>query len=254
MGSICSRLTSKGEVTWRAVIRLKGFPDFSKTFKDKKEAELWVQKTEGSLRAQHEIPKFTLNQFFDRLEVDILPKKNPKYVHKELPYIKFWREHLGNKIATDITPSEIETKANLLYGMKSRFGVPYSPETRRKYIQTLSFLYNTAIKHWRWALTNPTSHVDLHVQAIKDWQSNTKKIISSGTWQAKKKEFLECFYKQLRKNNIPDHVGLDMMKFFNMSKHSLQHVIAEDTNTTIKSLFYIADKLGITIEFRVQND
>lgn len=238
------------ERPWRAQIRLKGFKEKSKNFKTEKEAKAWALVTEEAMRSQPVLMKYTLNNFLDRLEVDILPKKNPLYVKKEIPYILFWRSQLGDKIATEITSEEIEVAANSLYNRQTRLGKSYSPETRRKYIQTLTYLYNIAIKHWKWAVINPAMHVDLHTDSIKESQNRIKTAEKDISWKTFKGDFIYAVLDQLKDRGIPTHIGIEMMRFLDMSKHSLQTLLDPNHNSTIASLFNVAKKLDITVFFQ----
>lgn len=192
---------------------------------------------------------FTLNEFFDRFEIEILPKKNPKYVDKEKPYIAFWRERLGHRIACTITDQEIEEHANSLYKMTTRHGHPYSPETRRKYVQTLNHLFNVACIQWRWLSDNPASRVDLHIQAIKQSQDNYNEKVSFSVKEFKEK-FLKCVgaaLKATKGEDFPDKPSVALSKLSGISKTSLQQLYDPDANVTLEKVLQLADAVGLRL-------
>ena len=50
MGAIDERKTKEGKVTYRARVRLKGYPQQVVTFSRKTDAKKWIQDTEASIR------------------------------------------------------------------------------------------------------------------------------------------------------------------------------------------------------------
>lgn len=248
MASLEKRVDSKGNVTYRVQIRLKGHKEVAKNFKTEEEARSWGKKTEDAIRGKSEIPYFTLNIFFDRFESDVVPTKNQLYKDKHRPYIAFWRESLGKKIASEITPTEIEMLADSLYNKTTRLGNPYSPETRRKYLWVLGNVYNIAMKEWKWVLYNPVSSVSLHNDQIKQSQNREKEKTPFPIKEFKKK-FLCVLEGQLKNAGVPNHPGIGLCGLSGISKTSLQKIYDPDCDITLKNLLKLAECTGI--EFNI---
>jgi len=80
MGTIEKRLTDDGYETFRAKVRLKGFPNQSATFKRKTDAKKWIQDTESAIRegryfATAESKRHTVANLIDRYVKSVLPTK-----------------------------------------------------------------------------------------------------------------------------------------------------------------------------------
>lgn len=250
MASINKRTSENGVVSYQAMIRRKGFPTTSKTFATEKEARVWAQLMEESMAAPVAFPKFNLSDYIDRFEVEEVPLKNPKYKNKESVYLKFWRDSLGERLASSITSDEIEKLADSLLTKTSRFGVPYTLETRRKYIQSLGCLYNIAIKKWRWCTVNPVAHVNLyHDQILKQRRSGVAEKEPAGLdvyeW---KKAFMEKIGAQLESRGMPQGVSRALVALTGISKTTLQQFFDLKQNVTLLSLLKLARALDISIE------
>jgi len=80
MAHIDERKTDDGKIHYRALVRLKGFPTRSATFKRKTDAKLWAQQTEAAMRdGRHfktaEAKKHTVSDLVDRYIDNIIPTK-----------------------------------------------------------------------------------------------------------------------------------------------------------------------------------
>ena len=88
MATIEERRTSKGELRYRALIRLRGFPAESATFLRKMDAKRWVQQTEAAMREgryfkSSEARKHTVADLVDRYTRDVLGDR-PRHRESEL--------------------------------------------------------------------------------------------------------------------------------------------------------------------------
>ncbi len=253
MASINKRISESGVVSYQAMIRKKGFPTTSKTFATEKEARVWAQLMEESMASPIAFPKFSLSDYIDRFEVEEIPLKNPKYRNKEFVYLKFWREAFGNREASEITTDEIEKQADSLLTKINRYGVPYTLETRRKYLQTLGHIYNTAIKKWRWCTVNPVAHVNLYLDQISNQRKggvkeNGQVGLDVYDW---KKDFMEKVALELCRRGLPYGTSFALRQLTGLSKTSLQRFFDIKQNLTLLSLLKLAKALDISIEAKV---
>jgi len=73
-------IEKRGELQWRARIRRKGYPEISRTFDTRKEAEAWARAMEREMDTGHFMPrteaeKTIFSDFSRRYRQDILPSK-----------------------------------------------------------------------------------------------------------------------------------------------------------------------------------
>jgi len=161
MASIEERTNSKGEKSYRAKVRLKGFPTQSATFKRKTDANRWISSTESAIReGRHfktsQAKTKTLNDAIERYEKEIFPRK-PKSVKKQKGQLDWWAKQLGSFTLADVTPSIIsEYRTKLLQGDN---GKPRSGATANRYMAILSHLMTIAVKEWEWLPENPCSKI-----------------------------------------------------------------------------------------------
>lgn len=240
MANIRRRIKKDGTYSYTATVRIKGHPDISKTFSTEEAARVWSQNIKLSLKNESKIPKLKLNQFIERYEVDVVPSLDKKYYNSVSAHLTYWKNCLGNKIATEVDSLEIEHYANKLY----KEGL--SPETRRKYLVALSSVYNSACKFWKWALFNPVKSVDTHQLEIKKSQKIRldRKLNIYNEYHSFKSEFRDAIENKIKTKNIVLSHMLDNLK---ISKSMYQNVIDPLKNCTIGLLFKVSKYLGIEL-------
>ncbi len=160
MASIEQRSNSKGEVSYRAKVRLKGYPPQSATFKRKTDAKNWISDTESAIRNGRyfqgsESKKHTLSELIDRYIENVLPDKSSSkiFLKNQEFQLKWWKAQIGDYLLSDITASKISALKDKLVEEKNR------PTTANRYLAALSHCYNTAINEWEWTNENPVKKV-----------------------------------------------------------------------------------------------
>jgi hypothetical protein len=118
MANIEKRITPTGKTTYRAKIRLKGFPVQSATFDKLAAAKSWGATTEAALReGRHfkgvEAKRRTLGEALDKYIGQVLPTK-PKSQGSQLHQLHWWKEKLGDYSLAEITPLLIAEKRDQL--------------------------------------------------------------------------------------------------------------------------------------------
>ena len=106
MATIEKRYSKTGEASYRAQIRLKGYPMQTATFKSKSTAKKWSQTTESAIReGRHfktsEAKKHTLAELIDRYIKDVLPTK--KQDGHQQQQLEWWKSKLGDHALADIS-------------------------------------------------------------------------------------------------------------------------------------------------------
>ncbi|MBX2834586.1 MAG: site-specific integrase [Micavibrio sp.] len=163
MASIEERTNSKGDKSYRAKVRLKGYPVQSATFKRKTDATRWIASTESAIReGRHfktsEAKRRTLSEAIERYRKEILPRK-PKSMKKQSLQLTWWDKQLGQYSLADITTSVISEARSTLLNESLGNNRTRSEATANRYMAVLSHLLNVASKEWEWISENPCSRI-----------------------------------------------------------------------------------------------
>lgn len=238
MAAISKRTKKNGEISYRATIRIKGFPETSATFSTEQECIEWAQQTEKTFKTAKVDFSPLLSQAIDRYQSEILIKKSKSQQEDEKPHLKFWQERLGTKFLRDITPSEIEDIANEIYKIISkRSGMPLTYESRRKYLTTLSFLYNTCIKEWRWLHSNPVTYVNKHVPS--------KKKLKISITDRHSVQFYNKVHEMMEKNGISINA---LARKVGCALSTMQHCLDRNSNITFQMMIKTCKALDLEFE------
>jgi integrase len=164
MAIIEERKNSKGEKSFRAKIRLKGFPIQTATFSRKTDAKHWAQQTEAAMREGRyfnytQSKTKTMNDLIDRYIDEILPLKSRKTIIVQTQQLGYWKETIGHLRIDEVKPSIIIAIRNeLSKGLTCR-GKKRSNATINRYIGVLLHAFNIAIKEWEWTHDNPCAKI-----------------------------------------------------------------------------------------------
>lgn len=163
MAVIQERLSSDGKKKYRALVRLKGFPPQSATFERKTDAKKWAQDTESAIRDGRyfktaEAKKHTVTELIDRYSKSVLPTK-PKNSQNQSIHLRWWKNQIGYYFLSDITSSVISQCRDDLLDEDIRGGKKRSPATVSRYMTTMSYVMNVALKEWEWIELNPFTRV-----------------------------------------------------------------------------------------------
>ena len=96
MAIIEERKNSKGEKSYRAKVRLKGFPIQTATFARKTDARNWAIQIESALREGRHFnytasKTKTMNDLIDRYIAEILPLKSKKTIIVQTQQLGYWK-------------------------------------------------------------------------------------------------------------------------------------------------------------------
>jgi integrase len=170
MGTLEKRTTQDGRETFRAKIRLRGFPSQTASFKRKTDARKWIQATESSIREgryfhKAESKRHTLAELIDRYVTTFLPTK-PKSQVKQTQQLTWWKKRIGAFKLADITPAliaecrdELSNTETCRIDQKTMRRKKYTPATVNRYLAALSHAFTIAIKEWAWAHDNPVKNI-----------------------------------------------------------------------------------------------
>ncbi len=163
MACIERRVTSNGTVTYRAKIRLKGFPPETASFMRLTDARRWAQVTEAAMHEGRyfrttEAKRHSVADLIDKYIKEVLPNK-PKNAVNTKRNLLWWKKEIGVYLLSDITPALIAQHRDvLLNGIISR-GTKRSPSTVIRYLASLSHAYTIAMNEWGWVDDTPLRRV-----------------------------------------------------------------------------------------------
>lgn len=160
MATIEKRINLDGTTSYRAKVRLKGYPTQNATFARLTDAKKWVQDTESAIReGRHfktrEAKKHTLKELINRYFEEILSRKI-KGITDQKTQLSWWQDNIGSFLLSDITTALIIEYRNKLSSEKSlRKNGKRSSSTVNRYCSALSHCFSIAVKEWEWMQENP---------------------------------------------------------------------------------------------------
>lgn len=199
MASIFKRKSKDGkDFTWRAVIRISGYPTTCKSFERKQEAEDWAQETErriklGQFKFEMHKQQHTFNELMIRLYSDGALEYH-RSLEKTRSQYEYWDQRLGHYALVHITPELVSKERQLLINTPTIKGLKRAAGTINRYMAVLSSTFNYAIKRLRWLHENPC----LNLLKIKD-NAKRDRVLQEGEFarlmeacQQSKSPYLYC--------------------------------------------------------------
>ncbi len=156
---IQERRTSDGTITYRAQIRVRGFPHRSKTFTRKTDAKNWIQGTEVAIRdgtaVSTEAGRTTLFEALDRYLREITPRK--KGARREEHRISLWkRDPLAPNFLSQLRGDDFAKHRD------DRRSQGRADNTIRLDLALISHLFEIARKEWGMeGLRNPITNITM---------------------------------------------------------------------------------------------
>ena len=157
---------------WKAVIRKRGWPTVSKTFRIQKDALTWARRTEveiekGIFIDPSHSERITFDKALSRYLSEVVPTKKPATQETDKYCAEPLRAYFGKyslaAISSDLVASYRDKRlATPLQRVDRATGKPrtLSANTVRLELALLSHLFNTAIREWRLGLVrNPVSGI-----------------------------------------------------------------------------------------------
>lgn len=156
MASIRKRTRKTGEISYQAMVRLKGFPPQTASFRRLTDARIWIASTESAIReGRHfktsESKKHTLSEMFDRYIEQVTPRKKNR--RNDERHLNWWRNEIGSYSLSEVSQSIIvDGRDKLLHSGRSH-------STANRYITSLSHAFTVAINEWNWLEVNPCGKI-----------------------------------------------------------------------------------------------
>ncbi len=161
MATIQERIAKDGTIRYTVIIRLKGYPTQTETFRRKSDAKRYIQNTEGAIRNNRHFKttkakKYTVADMIDRyLSTVKLTKVQDGHIGLHL---RRWKEEIGYTVLADIDSDTITKIRDKLLNEDVN-GKPRSPTTVIKYMASLSTVFTVAVQDWGWLDDNPMRNI-----------------------------------------------------------------------------------------------
>ena len=165
MAAIQTRKGKSGATSYRVIVRLKGHPTQTATFRRKTDAKRWAQQTEVAIREGRyfstcEAQKRTLAELIDRYIEEVVPttRKTSRDQRNLTAHLRWWSERLGAYTLAKITPAMIAQQRDRL-ARESLSGRAIAPATVNRYLQAISHAFTVAVREWGWIENSPVPRV-----------------------------------------------------------------------------------------------
>jgi integrase len=159
-------ITRNSSGNWKAIIRKKGWPTATKTFRTKKDAQDWARRAEDEMVRGVYIDRapsgrMTLRTAMNRYLNEVAQTKGNSAISREKNRAKIILQALGDYSLAAITPQLIaDYRDRRLTTPSPRTNKPLSGNTVRLELALLSHLFTVAIQEWGIGLThNPVGLV-----------------------------------------------------------------------------------------------
>jgi integrase len=152
---------------WKAVVRRKGWPTTSKTFRVKRDSEDWARSVEDEMSrgvyvSRRAAESTTVKEALDLYLREITPtKRGADATNREPGRAKPLKKHLGDYALAAINPKILaDYRDARLNTVSKKTGRPLSSSTVRLELALLSNLYTVAIREWGLGLiANPVAAI-----------------------------------------------------------------------------------------------
>ena len=164
MATIQKRISKDGKLSYRAMVRLRGYPAQYATFARKTDAKDWAKQTESAIKeGRHfktrEAKRHTFAEMVDRYSREVLSRKPEKKREDQERHLAWWRERLGSYALADVTPALLAGQREVLSREITHYGTERSAGTVNRYLISLSHVFTVASQEWEWIEQNPVRKV-----------------------------------------------------------------------------------------------
>jgi integrase len=175
MATIEKRITGEGKTTYRAKVRLKGFPAETATFDRLTDAREWAERIQSDMKSGRYFGGAKLHTFDDLAKEYEKAARELRTFDARERHLKVWRAEFGRDLLSEVTPQRIgRVRDKLLAGETSRYAEPATGDpvkdakrenskrtgpTVNRYLATLSACLSYGVKSLGWIERNPIERV-----------------------------------------------------------------------------------------------
>lgn len=159
MANIQRRVSKERTITYRARVRVKGFPTQTATFQKKSLARHWAEQTEAAIREGRylrtsQAQRRTLEELVDRYLEEVMPGK-PASIRVQRTQLLWWKDQIGQYFLAQVTPELVASCRKRLARGSTRSGSRRAAGTVNRYLAALSHAFTYAVREVGWTETNP---------------------------------------------------------------------------------------------------
>ena len=163
MATFMKRRNKNGEDRITVVVRVKGYPRQTATFRNMTLARDWAQRTEAAIKdGRHfkdkESKKHTLKELADRFLEELEDSQFKSLPEYNLIFV-WWVNKLGDYKLSDVRPALISEYKSRLIKEETHMKKNRSGARANRYLAVLSSAMNTAVKEWGWLEDNPVTKI-----------------------------------------------------------------------------------------------
>lgn len=174
MATIEKRITKDGKTTYRAKVRVKGFPPESATFARMSDAKEWAAKTETDMKAGRYFGGAKHHTFKELADEYEKAAAGLNTIDDRKAHLKVWRAEFGTDRLSDVTSQRIKAVRDKLLNGETRYTTratgdaeadakrvigKRSGPTVNRYLATLSACMAYGVKSLEWLERNPCERV-----------------------------------------------------------------------------------------------
>ena len=150
---------SCSKTSYRARVRIKGYPQVTASFARKTDAKRWAAGIEADIHSGRYFPEtnYTLSDAIKRYFDQHLPQL--KDAAKRSQHLGWWDDQIGHMRLSDVKSDTISKCRSVLQTQPSTFGRHQgrlrSNATVNRYVASLSAMFTLAVNEWEWVEKNP---------------------------------------------------------------------------------------------------
>ena len=154
--------------SWRAVVRMKGYPTVCDHFDRKPEAEDWVRDTRNKIKlGQYKFDQHKKHHTFNSLLEQYIANgalEHHRSADDTRHHLSYWQSRFGSYDLVHITHEFIAKERLLLSNTPSASGKKRTNSTVNRYTASLSAIFTYATRQLRWISESPC----IHLQKLKE--------------------------------------------------------------------------------------
>jgi integrase len=164
MASFQKRILTGGDVRWKAVIRRKGHPMRSKTFRTRSKAEAWAKRIEVRILDGRTVPDRadetrTVDDVIGEYRRQVLPSYGPRERKKRATYLDWWSSQVGSIPLQAFRRRQVHEALRSVERGAGVSGKPVSVGTCNRYLAVLRHAFSFAQTELEWIWANPLSRM-----------------------------------------------------------------------------------------------
>ncbi len=163
MATFEKRENEQGNISYRAKIRIKGYPPQSATFKRLTDARAWARKIELEMQEGRfklcRGNKKTLSELIERYKNHLMAE-NPRRIRDIGHMLNWWEQRLGDYYLSSLNEAMIAKHLEKLRGTDlPNCKRKYSKASVNRYKSALQTALSMGVHPWQWLDSNPVSLV-----------------------------------------------------------------------------------------------